>query len=138
MTAPRLEIDLDKIHHNARALVQRLGKRGISVTGVTKATLGSLEIAGALLRAGVRGLGDSRIENIEAMCRANVFFGSCSHERSSIYSRCRQFGARHEAKFKRTPHSRKRGSTTWLPTAAVSGSSTIDVRSVQSFAVAFS
>ncbi len=72
MTAPRLEIDLDKIHHNARALVQRLGKRGISVTGVTKATLGSLEIAAALLQAGVRGLGDSRIENIEAMCRADL------------------------------------------------------------------
>ena len=32
-------------------------------------------------------------------------FRSCSHERSSIYSRCRQVGARHEAKFKRTPHS---------------------------------
>ena len=25
MTAPRLEIDLDKIHHNARTLVERLG-----------------------------------------------------------------------------------------------------------------
>ena len=72
MTAPRLEIDLDKIQHNARTLVERLGKRGISVTGVTKATLGSLEIAGALLGAHVHALGDSRIENIEAMRRARV------------------------------------------------------------------
>ena len=72
MTAPRLEIDLDKIHHNARTLVERLADRGISVTGVTKATLGSPEIAGALLRAGVSALGDSRIENIEAMRRARV------------------------------------------------------------------
>jgi predicted amino acid racemase len=72
MTAPRLEIDLGKIHHNARTLVERLAKRGISVTGVTKATLGSPEIAGALLRAGVRALGDSRIENIEAMHRALI------------------------------------------------------------------
>jgi predicted amino acid racemase len=72
MTAPRLEIDLDKIHHNARTLVTLLSRRGISVTGVTKATLGSPEIAGALLRAGVAGLGDSRIENIEAMRRADV------------------------------------------------------------------
>ncbi len=69
---PRLEIDLDKIQHNARSLVERLAKRGISVTGVTKATLGSPEIAGALLRAGVSSLGDSRIENIEAMRRARV------------------------------------------------------------------
>jgi predicted amino acid racemase len=67
MAAPRLEIDLDKIGHNARTLVERLGKRGISVTGVTKATLGSAEIAATLLRAGVKALGDSRLENIEAM-----------------------------------------------------------------------
>lgn len=72
MTAPRLEIDLDKIHHNARTLVESLSDRGISVTGVTKATLGSPEIAGALLRAGVTALGDSRIENIEALRRARV------------------------------------------------------------------
>lgn len=72
MTAPRLEIDLDKIHHNARTLVQRLATQGISVTGVTKATLGSPEVAGAFIHAGVRGLGDSRIENIEAMHRAPV------------------------------------------------------------------
>ena len=45
MTAPRLEVDLDKIHHNASALVERLGERGISVTGVTKATFGSPKIA---------------------------------------------------------------------------------------------
>jgi predicted amino acid racemase len=72
MTAPRVEIDLDKICHNARTLVQRLDDRGISVTAITKATLGSREIAGALLQAGVDALGDSRIENIEAMRRADV------------------------------------------------------------------
>jgi predicted amino acid racemase len=72
MSAPRLEIDLDKIQHNAGTLIDRLAPGGISVTGVTKATLGSPEVAGALLRAGVRTLGDSRIENIEAMRRAGV------------------------------------------------------------------
>ena len=70
MSAPRLEIDLRKIHHNARTLVERLDKRGISVTGITKATLGSSEIAATLLEAGVKRLGDSRIENIEAMRHA--------------------------------------------------------------------
>jgi predicted amino acid racemase len=72
MFAPRLEIDLGKIQHNARALVERLAKRGISVTGVTKATIGSPEIAHAMLLAGASGLGDSRIENIEAMRGSNV------------------------------------------------------------------
>lgn len=72
MSAPRLEINLEKIHHNTRTLVQRLGARGISVTGVTKACLGAPEIARTYLRAGVRALGDSRIENIETMHRAGV------------------------------------------------------------------
>ena len=72
MSAPRLEIDLDQIVHNARTLVERLADRGISVTGVTKATLGSADIAAALLRAGVRSIGDSRIENIESMRCARV------------------------------------------------------------------
>ena len=77
MTAPRLVIDLEKIEHNARTLVGRLATRNIRVTGVTKATLGSPAIAGALLRAGVTGLGDSRIENLEAMVQVegvDVFF----------------------------------------------------------------
>ena len=72
MTAPRLKIDLDKIYHNARTLIELLAKRGIAVTGVTKATLGSPEIAGAWLRAGVNAIGDSRIENVEAMRHACV------------------------------------------------------------------
>jgi len=72
MTAPRLEIDLDKIYHNALTLVTSFGKKGISVTGVTKAVLGLPAIANALLQAGVKGLGDSRIENIETMRRSEV------------------------------------------------------------------
>ncbi len=72
MSAPRLEIDLDKIQHNARTLVERLGHRGIRVTAVTKAALGSPEVAQQLRLAGVAGLGDSRIENIEAMRRARI------------------------------------------------------------------
>ncbi len=72
MPVPRLEIDLDKIQHNAHTLVERLSKRGISVTGVTKATLGSPEIAHAMLQAGVCDLGDSRIKNIEVMRSSHV------------------------------------------------------------------
>lgn len=52
--------------------MDRLTDRGISVTGVTKATLGSAEIATVLLQAGVCSIGDSRIENIKCMRRANV------------------------------------------------------------------
>lgn len=67
MNAPWLDIDLNKIRDNARILVERLAVKNIEVTGITKAMLGSLELAEILLQAGVGGLGDSRIENIESM-----------------------------------------------------------------------
>jgi predicted amino acid racemase len=72
MTVPRLEIDLAKIRHNARTLVGQLESRGISITGITKAVLGTPEIAWILISAGIRAIGDSRIENIEAMCVAPI------------------------------------------------------------------
>lgn len=72
MTSPRLEVDLDKIQHNTHTMVQRLSRVGISVTGISKAILGSPEIANAMIRAGVTSLGDSRIENIDLMCKAGV------------------------------------------------------------------
>jgi predicted amino acid racemase len=72
MSAPRLEIRLDRIHHNAKTLVDRLALQGISVTGVTKAVLGLPEIARELVSAGVASIGDSRIENIERMKRAGL------------------------------------------------------------------
>lgn len=72
MTAPRLEIDLQKILHNATTLVTRLRDRNISVTAITKVALGSPELARTLLAAGVNSLGDSRIENIETMRNAGI------------------------------------------------------------------
>ncbi len=72
MTTPRLEIDLAKIQHNAHVLVSLLGTQGISVWGVTKAMMGLPGIAKALLAAGVSGLADSRIENIQTMRLASV------------------------------------------------------------------
>ena len=67
-----MDINLDKVFHNASVLVARLENLGISVTGVTKATLGSADIAQTLLQAGVSFIGDSRIENIDSMRDANV------------------------------------------------------------------
>ncbi len=72
MSGPRVEIDLDKIGHNARSLVERAATRGISITGVTKAVLGLPPLAAVLVSSGVAGLGDSRIENIEGMRAAGL------------------------------------------------------------------
>ena len=70
--APRLEVDLLKIHHNASRLVEHFSSCGISITGICKATQGSSEVANTMLRAGVQFLGDSRIENIETMRKNGV------------------------------------------------------------------
>lgn len=64
MTSPRLDVDLDRIEHNTRVLVDGLGARGVRVTGVTKAVLGSPGVAAAMLRGGADGLGDSRVANL--------------------------------------------------------------------------
>lgn len=72
MSAPRLDVDLDKVEHNARMLVALLAPKGIRVTGVTKALLGSPDIAAALLRGGSHGLGDSRVENLERVRAAGI------------------------------------------------------------------
>jgi predicted amino acid racemase len=72
VSAPRLEIRLDRIRHNALSLTSQLAAKGVSVCGVTKASLGSPEIAHEYLVAGVRSLGDSRIENIEALRSAGI------------------------------------------------------------------
>ena len=72
MNAPRLEIDLVKLGHNARTLVNLLSHHGISVSAVTKGVLGRPDVARELLKAGATGLADSRIENIQTLHHAGV------------------------------------------------------------------
>ena len=72
MPAPRIEIALDKLVHNARNLVALFGSKGIRVTAITKAVCGSPRIASALLNSGIRSLGDSRIANIQKMRDAGL------------------------------------------------------------------
>ncbi|MGB7414355.1 MAG: alanine/ornithine racemase family PLP-dependent enzyme [Thermosynechococcaceae cyanobacterium] len=62
---PRIEISLSKIQHNAQILSELYGQQGISLMGVTKATLGEPAIAAAMLRGGVKFIADSRLENIQ-------------------------------------------------------------------------
>jgi ornithine racemase len=72
LSAPRLEIRLDRIAHNARSLVARLTARGLSVTAVTKATLGLPQVAAVLAAAGVSGIGEPRIETLAALRRSGL------------------------------------------------------------------
>lgn len=69
---PRVEINLEKIRHNAKTLKQLFGRKGISITGVVKGVTADLNIAGALVEAGITSLADSKIANIEKMRKAGI------------------------------------------------------------------
>jgi len=70
--SPYIEIDLAKIRHNAKTLVQIFHKKNIEIMGVTKVVSGSPKIAKALTSAGIKYIADSRIENIKKMTKAGV------------------------------------------------------------------
>lgn len=71
MSVPRIEIELDKLSHNARKLTALYGSRGIHITAVTKGVCGSIRIANALLNSGIRSFGDS-ITNIQKMREGGI------------------------------------------------------------------
>jgi predicted amino acid racemase len=75
MPAPRIEIELDKLAHNARKLMSLYGSKGICITAVTKGVCGSPRIASALLNSGIRSFGDSRIANIQKMRELMIELG---------------------------------------------------------------
>jgi predicted amino acid racemase len=65
-------VDLAKIEGNARAIVTLCEGHGIAVSGVTKGTCGSPEVARAMLRGGVASLGESRLENVRRLRAAGI------------------------------------------------------------------
>ncbi|UJB70280.1 alanine/ornithine racemase family PLP-dependent enzyme [Acaryochloris sp. 'Moss Beach'] len=69
---PRIEISLSQIQHNAQILSELYRQKGISLMGVTKATLGEPAIAAAMLQGGINFIADSRLENIQRMKDAGI------------------------------------------------------------------
>lgn len=67
MPGPHVTIDLEKIENNTRTVVSWCEKAGISIFGVTKGSCGMPQVARAMLRGGVKGLGESRLENIRRL-----------------------------------------------------------------------
>jgi len=72
MAAPRIDINLEKIAHNAKALKTIYGSKGINVIGVTKVVCGNPDIAETLVNSGFNILADSRIANIRRMRNAGI------------------------------------------------------------------
>lgn len=72
METPYISIDLKKIEHNARTIVNQCKEHGVSVAGVTKGTLGMPEVARAMIRGGIEWIGESRLDNMERLRRNNI------------------------------------------------------------------
>ncbi len=68
----RIKINLQKITENARAITKLCAAHGITVIGVTKSCCGMPEVARAMLAGGVKGLADSRLNNIRRMREAGI------------------------------------------------------------------
>jgi len=64
MGYPKVEIDLNKLKHNVKVLVDLCNKFSIDVAGVTKIFCGDPRIAKAYVDGGVKYIADSRIENL--------------------------------------------------------------------------
>jgi predicted amino acid racemase len=72
MASPRIEIDYQKIAHNAKFLKDHYAAKGIAIIGVTKVVCGNPDIAKLLLQSGISMLADSRIRNIKRMKGAGI------------------------------------------------------------------
>jgi predicted amino acid racemase len=72
MAGPKVTIDLAIIERNARTVVARCAASGIGVFGVTKGTCGMPQVARAMLRGGVKGIAESRFENIHRLREAGI------------------------------------------------------------------
>jgi predicted amino acid racemase len=72
MATPRIEINLEKIAHNASRLRKLYASKGIGIFGVTKVVCGDPIIADVLVKTGIKVLADSRIPNIVRMREAGI------------------------------------------------------------------
>jgi ornithine racemase len=71
MPYPRLTVDRERIRGNARRMMDAC-RPGIAVMGVTKGVCGDVEVARALVDAGVDSLGDARLGNLDRLRRASL------------------------------------------------------------------
>lgn len=69
---PRIEINLTKIAHNTKILIDLYQSKGIEITGVTKGVCGELEVAQVFVDMGIKTLGDSKITNIQKMRQSKI------------------------------------------------------------------
>jgi predicted amino acid racemase len=70
-TYPCVEVDLAKLTHNVKNVLEMCNEKHINVTSVTKVFCANKPIVEAILRAGVKSVADSRIMNLKKMKELN-------------------------------------------------------------------
>ncbi len=69
---PCLEINLEKLRHNATTIHKLCDAIGIEVIGITKGFTAIPEIAQIMIESGITALGDSRLDNIQSLRAAGI------------------------------------------------------------------
>ena len=62
---PCVDVDLGKLTHNAKVILDLCNKKNIEVASVTKVFCAQSPITEAILKAGIKGVADSRISNLK-------------------------------------------------------------------------
>lgn len=61
---PKITVDLKKLHHNSKIVVEKCNNYGIKLASVTKSFCANPEIVKTILEGGVKYIADSRIQNL--------------------------------------------------------------------------
>lgn len=72
MSTPRLEINLEKIAHNAQFLSELYGTKNIAICAVTKGVCSHLEIAHTLASSGIPMIADAKLSNLKKMSKEGI------------------------------------------------------------------
>lgn len=69
---PRLEIDIEKLKHNTKIILQSCHERNIKVSFVTKSFCAQKEIVESVCNEGIEHIADSRIQNLKKLQNINL------------------------------------------------------------------
>lgn len=69
---PGLEVNLNYLEDNVRAVIKRCDKCGVKMTGIIKGFSGMPEASEAFVRGGLESIGTSRLEQLEELQKRNI------------------------------------------------------------------
>ncbi|WP_061995247.1 ornithine racemase Orr [Clostridium sp. ATCC 25772] len=68
---PCIEVDLNKLAHNCKTILKLCNNQGIEVVAITKGFCAKKPIVNAMVEAGIKTIGDARIQNLRGVAELN-------------------------------------------------------------------